>query len=617
MSAGFRLARGASPQLDGSTTFSVWAPHARRVEVELVGSGRRIDLTPGEHGMYEGSSTGAPSGADYWFVLDGKKKRPDPVSRFQPTGVGGPSRIVDPQAFGWSDAKWPGCSRETLVIYELHIGTFTERGTFDAALEKLEYLCDLGITAVELMPVAEFPGSRNWGYDGVFLYAPQSSYGGPDGLKRLVNGCHARGLAVIVDVVYNHVGPEGNHLSDFGPYFSDRYRTPWGGALNFDDADSDCVRRHFIDNALYWLSEFHVDGLRLDAVHAIYDFSAEHLLAELATEFHAEAERLGRPAWLIAESDLNDTRVTRRRTDGGWGLDSQWSDDFHHSLFTALSGAEHGYFADYGALEDLHKALCEGFVYDGRRSDFRRRRHGHSAASRPGSELVVYAQNHDQIANASHGERLSKLVSPAAERLAAVVLVAAPNLVMLFQGQEWGETAPFHYFTSHSDAGLVEAVREGRRAEFRSFGLEKTFRDPQDEQTFILSKIDWAKRTDPEHAPLLRLYRDLIRLRSQMPAFGNCRKDLTQCFHDEAQRSLAILRADPSGARGLVLANFSDRRRTVCVPLDGRWRLVLDTNDPAYWASPPGARSAPDTTLGSTDVELAAESAVVYIDESG
>jgi maltooligosyltrehalose trehalohydrolase len=608
----FRLTHGASVEPDGRIRFSVWAPRVQQIEVELVATNRRIPLVRGEQGVHHALAVDVPVGSDYFLVLERERRRPDPVSRHQPSGVHGPTRIVDPAAFRWSDRDWKGVALEELLIYELHVGTFTPEGTFDAAIERLDHLGRLGVTAIELMPVAEFPGERNWGYDGVHPYAPQSSYGGPEGLKRLIDACHAAGLAVILDVVYNHIGPEGNYLPELAAYFSDRYRTPWGEALNFDTADSDPVRRYFIENALYWLTEFHVDGLRLDAIHAIYDFSAEHVLAELSEQFQQQAKRLGRRAWLIAESDLNDTRVTRPASEGGFALDAQWSDDFHHSLFSALTGARHGYFADFGALGQIAKALREGFVYDGQHSRFRRRRHGSSARSRPGRELVVFAQNHDQIANASHGHRISQRASPAAQRLATVVLLCAPNLILLFQGQEWGETAPFHYFTSHSDPALAREVSEGRKREFVDFGASADFRDPQSVATFLESRLDWDKLGSAEHAALLRLHQRMIELRKSTPALSSHRKDLTRCRFDDQERWLVLERSDGRGSRVLVLANFDQQSRAVPLPPEASLTLLLSTSDPAFWAGATAHPPAPEQLGRLERLSLPAESAALY-----
>ncbi len=610
---GFALDLGANPHPDGSTSFRVWAPRAASVRVRAVVDGRTHALTPREYGFFEGRVEDMPPGTDYLFVLDDDKQRPDPASRFQPHGVHGASRIVDPEAFSWTDQGWRGVSKQDLVIYELHVGTFTRQGTFDAVIDRLGDLVDLGVGAIELMPVTEFPGTRNWGYDGVHLFAPESSYGGPDGLKRLIDACHGAGLGCVIDVVYNHIGPEGNYLRDFGHYFSDRYQTPWGDALNFDGPYSDAVRDYFISNALYWLTEYHVDALRLDAVHAIYDFGADHVLADLGRRFHAEATRLGRHAWLIAESDLNDVRVIRSDARHGWGMDAQWSDDFHHSLHALLTGATHGYFRDFGGFDDLSKAMTDGFVYDGRYSGHRRRRHGTSSRGYPGHQLVVYTQNHDQVANASHGRRHSTLLDPARQKLAATLLLSAPYLPMLFQGQEYGEPAPFHYFTSHLDSRLADAVRNGRREEFIEFGQPHRFADPQAAATFELCFLDWSLRDRQPYASILSVYRDLLSLRRRLPALGNCRPDLTRIYDNSGEGWLAMQRSDPSGSAVLVVANLEETAQNVRMTgLKGQWELSLWTLDARYSASGETASRRITPLIRDTTLDLLPWEAAVY-----
>ncbi|MGZ3678250.1 MAG: malto-oligosyltrehalose trehalohydrolase, partial [Ktedonobacterales bacterium] len=450
------------------TTFCVWAPNAHRVAVQTLGE--RVPMNAGERGWWRVEVATATPGTDYQFVLDGGEALPDPRSQWQPHGVFGPSRVVDHSLFHWNDAGWQAPPLESALIYELHVGTFTPAGTFDAAIARLDHLKDLGVTHVELMPVNEFPGMRGWGYDGVDLSAPHSAYGGPDGLKRLVDACHARGLAVLLDVVYNHLGPSGNYLSRFGPYFTDRYHTPWGPAMNLDGAQSDEVRRFLCDNALIWLRDYHLDGLRLDAVHAFYDTSAIHLLEQLAEEVAELQSHLGRHLVLIAESDLNDPRVVRSREVGGYGLDAQWSDDFHHALHAVLTGEQSGYYADYGTLADLAHALEHAYVYDGRYSASRKRHHGRPTTSLPGHRFLGYMQTHDQVGNRARGERSSALLSPRRLKVAAALVLTAPFVPMLFQGEEWGATTPFQYFTDHQDANLARAVSEGRRNEFAAFG---------------------------------------------------------------------------------------------------------------------------------------------------
>lgn len=581
---------GAVPLAGGDTHFRVWAPRASSLAVRICGEQERsVDLVRGADDIFEGRVYGVGPGADYAYLIDGSLQRPDPVSRSQPRGVHGPSRVVDTQAFNWSDAQWRGRCLEDYLVYELHVGTFSAEGTFAAVIPKLPYLRDLGVTAVEIMPVAEFPGGRNWGYDGVHLYAPQSTYGGPDGLQQLVDACHRHGLAMILDVVYNHLGPEGNYLAAFAPYFCDRYRTPWGDAVNFDGPDADGVRRFFIDNALYWLTEYHVDALRLDAIHGIFDFSARHILEELQTAFHERARILGRQAHIIAESDLSDVRIINPVDRGGYGIDAQWNDDFHHAARTLLTQDRHGYFVDFGRVEDLAKAVTQGFVYDGRRSSYRRRRHGSSSALRPGQQFVVCTQNHDQIANSSQGLRLSLLVNLEQQKLAAALLMTAPNIPMLFMGQEYGEISRFHYFVSHGDPQLVEAVRAGRKKEFEAFGGGEEFATPQSEETFLASKLDWRRIESPGHAAMLALHRDLIALRQRHPCLSNCRKDLTRVWFDEDQRWLVIERGDPDGMSALVFCNFSNQGVTVTAPRsDGVFERALSTNEARFGGTTDG-----------------------------
>ncbi len=585
---------------EGGVAFRVWAPRARSLDLEIVTPfSRRVRMQPEGAGVFEAVVKDARAGAHYFFVKDGDAKFPDPRSRHQPEGVHGPSRVVDPDAFGWTDAGWSGVPLKGYVIYELHVGTFTPEGTFDAIIPRLTHLKDLGVTAVEIMPVAEFPGARNWGYDGAHLYAPQSSYGGPEGLRRLVDACHAHGLAFVLDVVYNHLGPEGNYLGQFGPYFSDRYRTPWGDAVNFDGPDSDPVRGYFIDNALSWLREYHVDGLRLDAVHGIFDFSARHILEELRSETGELAAEVGRPLHVIAESDLNDVRVIAPPEQAGWGHDAQWSDDFHHAARALLTGERRAYFADFGKVGDVAKALVQGFVCDGQYSRYRRRRHGNSAADRPGEQFVIFLQNHDQVANATQGARLASLVDPARLRVGATLLACAPSVPLLFQGEEWGATTPFHYFVSHGDPALVEAVNRGRRAEYEDFqagqeeGAVEAFFNPGDPFPMEASRLDWDEPTRDGNAALLRFYRAIFALRRNHPSLGNCRRDLTRVSVDEGKRMLVIHRGDPEGEETCCLFNFSDRDQDFQSFLGpGRYRRLLSTSDEGFGAglvAPPPA----------------------------
>jgi maltooligosyltrehalose trehalohydrolase len=561
---------GATPLPAGGVQFRVWAPDLKTLAVKI--SARTFQMTRcGED--FEVYVADARPDDLYTLVLDGERERPDPVSRFQPQGVHGPSQIVDPDSFAWADSSWKGIPLASYIIYELHTGTFTAEGTFEAVISKLPHLKELGITAIELMPVAEFPGNRNWGYDGVDLYAPHSAYGGPEGLKKLVNACHREGLAVVLDVVYNHFGPEGNYLAEFGPYFTDHYRTPWGRAINYDGRGSDGVRRFVIDNALYWLTEYHIDALRLDAIHGIFDFSARHILAELADRFHAEAERLGRQAWIIAESDLNDVRVIQPRSIGGLQLDAQWHDEFHHALVSFLTGADRGFLAGFGRLQHVRKAIVEGFVYDGVYSSHRGRRFGSSSVDAPGERFVAFIQNHDQVANTFQGSRLSELVSLEQYKVAVALLLCSPYLPLLFMGEEFACNSPFLYFTSHSDPELARTVSEGRRKEFADFATGGEFHDPQSPETFEKSKINWSQSSSND---VLSLYQDLISLRKHTPCLSNCRKDLVRVDVNEEARWLKLERSDPGGSSVLLICNFSEESVEMNPP-EG-WQLALRTS---------------------------------------
>jgi maltooligosyltrehalose trehalohydrolase len=520
--------------------FRVWAPKAKRVEVEV--GGERLPMFADENGWWFAEVSAEPN-TDYRFVLDGGQPLPDPRSPWHPHGINGPSRTVDHSAFEWTDRHWQAVPLSTAVLYELHIGTFTQEGTFKAAIEKLDHLVQLGITHVELMPVAEFSGSRGWGYDGADLYAPHHAYGGPDDLKRLVDACHSRSLAVILDVVYNHLGPAGNYLDRFGPYFTDRYATPWGLAVNFDSPGSDEVRRFFCDNALMWLRDYHFDGLRVDAVHAIIDASAVHFLEQLACEVADLEAQIGRHLALIAESDLNDPRVIRPQDLGGYGIHAQWSDDFHHALHCVLTGERDGYYSDFGSLADLAKALQRAFIYDGRYSVFRQRRHGKSAVGLSGHRFLGYLQNHDQIGNRAKGERSSHLMSLGRLKTAAALVFASPFIPMLFQGEEWGASSPFLYFTDHEDPELARAVTQGRRREFAAFGWKaEAVPDPQADETFKRSKLNWQERDREPHAELLAWHKRLIQLRREVSALSDGRMEHVRVSFDDAKRWFVVER---------------------------------------------------------------------------
>ena len=536
--------------------FRVWAPGKNSVDV--VTGGRQLPMRPAAGGWWVSSVDGAGPGSDYAFRVDGGPARPDPRSPFQPDGIDGPSRVVDHAAFAWTDGRWRGLPLAGSVLYECHVGTFSAEGTFDGAIGHLDHLAGLGVDAIELLPVAEFSGPRGWGYDGVDLFAPHHAYGGPDGLKRLVDAAHSRGLGVVMDVVYNHLGPAGNYLPEFGPYFSERHQTNWGPAINFDGPGSDEVRRFVIDNALMWLRDYHCDGLRLDAVHAIVDDSATHILEELGTEVAALAANQGRPLFLAAESDLNDPRFVRGTEAGGYGLDAAWADEWHHALHATLTGDRSGYYEDFGPLALLAKALRQAWVYDGVYSPYRRRVFGRSPAGLSGSQFVVCTQNHDQVGNRAMGERSGALMSDGRLRVAAALLLSSPFVPLLFQGEEWGASTPFQYFTSHEDPELGRVVSRGRREEFASFGWSPDgVPDPQDPATFERSKLDWAEPGKERHASLLAWYTELIAMRRQVPALTDPRLGRVETACDGDLGWLVVRRGPVTVAVNLGVADWT------------------------------------------------------------
>ena len=573
--------------------FKVWAPNAKGIAV--IVDGGNTPLGRGERGWWTGRVESAGPGTDYAFSIDNGKPLPDPRSPWQPNGVNGPSRLVDHSRFAWTDRNWQARPLSSAVIYELHVGTFTRGGTFESAIEKLDYLVDLGITHIELMPVAEFSGDWGWGYDGVDLYAPHHAYGTPDDLKRLVNACHLQGLAVLLDVVYNHLGPAGNYLNDFGPYFTDAHRTPWGSAVNFDHKNSAEVRRFFLDNAAMWLRDYHLDGLRLDAVHAYHDSSAIHILEQLATEVAALSSQLGRHLVLIAESDLNDPRVVTSVEAGGLGVDAQWGDDFHHALHTVLTGESTGYYRDFGSLSQLAKAIHQAYVYDGIYSEFRDRVHGKPARGLSAHRFLAYAQNHDQIGNRACGERLSHLVSAERLKIAAAFVLTSPFVPMLFEGEEFAASSPFLYFTQHDDDELAHKVSEGRRCEFAAFGWDPSdVPDPQQQSTFQLSKLRWDEVAQEPHASLLAWHKKLIALRRSSPSLCDGAFDRTQVRFDEDARWLGVRRGGVE-----ITCNLAEKRGSVPITIDAVGTIS----------------SADDFAIQSGSVELPANSVVILLGE--
>ena len=522
--------------------FEVWAPQARTVEVKIGDA--KFPLARKERGWWSGEVATAGPGTDYGFVLDGlEPPLPDPRTRWQPNGVHGESRVVDDAAFRWSDRGWQSPPLSSALIYELHVGTFTPGRNFKAVESHLDYLKELGVTHVELMPIANFPGKRGWGYDGVDLYAPFDAYGEPDDLKHLVNACHGKGLAVLLDVVYNHLGPVGNYLGKFGPYFTSNHSTPWGDAVNFEEAGASEVRRFLIDNALMWLRDYHLDGLRLDAVHSFNDRSAIHFLEQLAGEVRRLEAAVGKHFMLIAESDLNDPRIVKAEEAGGYGLDAQWSDDFHHALFSVISGEREGYYADFGTLADLAKSLRHVFVYDGNYSEYRGRNHGRQVVGLSGHRFVGFVQNHDQVGNRAQGERVSHEAGVGRAKIAAALVLTAPFVPMLFQGEEFGASAPFLYFTDYDDPELGRMISEGRKKEFVAFGWSpEEIPDPQSEETFTRSRLNWSELSDEPHASLLQWHKDLIALRRSRSELSDGNLNAVHVRFDEQAQWLVLER---------------------------------------------------------------------------
>jgi maltooligosyltrehalose trehalohydrolase len=556
------------------TAFAVWAPAATLAEVEVAG--QRHPMTPAAApGWWQAGLPGAGADVDYAFRLDGGDPLPDPRSPRQPSGPNGASRTYDHSSFRWTDRGWRGGPLHGSVIYEMHVGTFTPDGTLDAAIGRLDQVRDLGVDTVELMPVASFPGHHGWGYDGISLWAVHEPYGGPDALKRFVDACHARRLAVLLDVVYNHVGI-GNRLGDFGPYFTDAHVTPWGPAVNLDQPGSDEVRAFLIGNALMWLRDYHLDGLRLDAVHALEDHRALHFLEQLASEVQALAARLNRDLVLIAESDTNDPRLVTSREAGGYGLTAQWSDDFHHAVHAAITGERQGYYCDFGSMAALAKTLTRVFFHDGSWSAFRGRSHGRQVDifRVPAHRFLGYLQNHDQIGNRATGDRIAATLPPGLVKAGAGLVLTAPFTPMLFMGEEWGADTPWQYFTDHTDPWLADTVAEGRRAEFARFGWPPgDIPDPQDKATFLRSKLDWSQLDRAEHRDVLAWYRELIALRRARPELTDPRLDRVHASYDEDERWVVVHR----GRLRIAASLGSVPRR---LPLAGRGTAILAASCP-------------------------------------
>jgi len=576
---------GSSRTKTGDWKFCVWAPFHEKVSLVTISPNHgRIPLIM-DHRGYWHTEVNLPDKTRYFYELDSKELYPDPASRYQPDGVFGSSETLSFPHITWNDKDWIGIEKRDMIIYEIHVGTFTREGTFDSIIPRLAELTKLGINALEIMPISQFPGERNWGYDGVYPFAVQNSYGGPAGFARLVDACHATGIAVILDVVYNHVGPEGCFLSKFGPYFSNKYHTLWGNALNFDGEYSDEVRNYYLDNARMWFEDYHVDALRLDAIHAIFDQSAKPFLSELSEVVAALSQDSGKKKFLFAESDLNDIRVLLPRETGGYGMDAQWCEDFHHCLHSLITGERTGFYSDFGSLSQMKKSLDEGFVYDWRYSGYRKRHFGSSSRGIPPEKFIVFSQNHDMVGNQISGRRLSSLTSFEGLKLTAGVVLLSPYLPLVFMGEEYGETAPFYYFISHYDQKLIESVRSGRMKEHNLINSGAKFSDPYDLNTYQDSCIRWEARHEDVHNTLLLWYSTLISFRKKYLNMDQNKYEQIN-LSNEDNTGVLIMGRFAGDYAFLCIMNFSDTIQSFDYPSSSSlWRKILDSADPKWKGS--------------------------------
>ncbi len=601
---------GVEYKADGKCVFTVWAPeHETMILHLLYPETARISMEKDAFGYWKAELNDIRPGTRYMYGPDAATAYPDPASFYQPDGVHESSEVIDHHAFRWTDREWKGMALKELILYELHVGTFTEEGTFDAIIPRLDELKDTGINAIELMPVAQFPGARNWGYDGVYPYAVQNSYGGPNGLKRLVDACHAKGISVFLDVVYNHFGPEGNYISKFGPYFTEKYSTPWGDAINLDEEWADGVREYLIGNILSWFQQYHMDGLRLDAVHTIFDSSAINIWEQVHQEVKILERKLGRPLSLVAESDLNSPKITSSPEVGGHGLDAQWLDDFHHALYTIVNPEDNDRYADFGSMEQLAKAYTEGFVLSGAFSESRKRKFGRSSKGVPGDQFIAFNQNHDQAGNRARGERLGMLVDFERQKLAAAALLLSPYVPMLFMGEEYGEDNPFFYFVSHSDEELIEAVRKSRQQDFIKYNWGVDPPDPQGISVFNQSKISWQKRGQGDYVVMHNWFKELIRIRKSNACLSNFDKSGTtaEAISDHVlllKRSSADLRQEL-----LCLFNFGEGEAQYNLPGHSISK-ILDSGD-SRW-QPGSAAASPASSYDLPELTLKPVTVVVY-----
>lgn len=606
---------GAVYLQNGRCSFSVWAPVKEKVTLHIVHpTEQKVEMQKDEQGYFH-AEVSTPAGTRYFYIPDDQSKGlPDPASRYQPEGVHGPSEVVDHHAYRWNDRDWKQIALDDIILYELHIGTFTKAGTFEAAIDKLPLLKEAGVNAIEIMPVAQFPGERNWGYDGVYPYAVQNSYGGPAGLKQLVDACHANGIAVFLDVVYNHQGPEGNYIEQFAPYFTDHYKTPWGKAINYDGEYSDGVREFYAENAIYWLNEFHIDGLRFDAIHAIYDSGAVHFWELMHSKIKALEHKNGRCYHTIAESDLNAPKVVQPLEKNGFGFSAQWLDDLHHAIYVLLDKEGADRYHDFGHMRQLAKGYCEGFVHSGEYVSFRKRHYGKSSSGIPGNHFVAFINNHDQAGNRIDGARLCTLIDLEHTKIATAMMLLAPYIPMLFMGEEYGDTSPFYYFISHSDPDLIRAVQEGRKEEFKQYVKPgQAFPDPQSEDIFRQSKLRWEDRATERGQIILRWHKTLIDLRHTHPAMKNYCKDAVRAEALQ-EKGLILHRNDTSCKKELVaLFNVSAEDIIYFLPgTNGTWKKILDSTEPT-WRLPNDAATEPfpSSLQPGEEVRIPAASVIV------
>ncbi|MFW5821355.1 MAG: malto-oligosyltrehalose trehalohydrolase [Bacteroidota bacterium] len=594
---------------ENKTEFNLWAPKAKNIKLVLEKQEVEIELEKQEKGYWYISAENIEARDLYRYKIDNGETFPDPASLSQPHGVNGASQIIRLDDFEWTDGSWQNIPLKDMIQYELHTGTFSESGDFDGIASKLDYLQELGVNTIEILPVAQFSGERNWGYDGVYPFAVQNSYGGAKSLMNLVNSCHEKGIAVIMDVVYNHFGPEGNYATRFGNYFSEKYSTPWGKPINFDGPHSDGVRNFVVQNILMWCRDFHIDGLRLDAVHAIYDFSARHIMQELAENLEDLSSEMNREFYLIAESNLNDVRYINPTGKGGYGLDAQWSDDFHHSVHTLVTGENRGYYMDYGKPGDLSKSLEDAFVYDGRYSEFRKKSYGSKTRHNPGHQFVIFTQNHDQTGNRKFGERLISLTDFETAKLAAGTMFVSPNIPMLFMGEEYGEKNPLLYFVSHLDSYLNEMVRKGRNEEFKDFHEDnKEAPDPVSTETFLKSKLSWNIQNDKHKSAMFEFYKKIIRLRKEHPVL--MKPDKENISVSESKKVYTLKRLHKNDEI-LGFLNFNEQDISVKIPETENDKLEKLIDSSAERFGGPG-EIAPVLVQQEDDIKILSKSIIIY-----